>query len=143
MAPCGPAPEMESKLTSFSAPVAARNASNFSTVSISVSAPFGASRANQARNRVSAWPSRIWARRVPASSASFLHAGQWRGSGARMIFAPACSRRWKIAAAAQAGSASAVLSFSASSAGSNPAARARAHFVAEMGRNSGELSSHP
>src|SRR6478752_7521850 len=54
MAPFGPAPAMVGNETSFNAPVSRRNVSSASTASISVSAPEGASRSIQARQRVSA-----------------------------------------------------------------------------------------
>src|SRR6266576_2862218 len=58
MAPFGPVPAIVGKETSFSAPVSRRNVSSASTVSISVSAPMGASRSIQARNRASATAAR-------------------------------------------------------------------------------------
>ena len=52
------------------------------------SSPLGASRASQARNRVTAAPSRRCAARVPSSSTGFLHAfGSRHGSAARWICA--------------------------------------------------------
>src|ERR1700674_4700510 len=74
MAPFGPVPAMVGKETSFNAPVSRRNVSSASTVSISVSAPDGASRSIQARNRASATASRWCAVRVPSISVMFLQA---------------------------------------------------------------------
>ena len=74
MAPFGPVPAMVGNETSFSAPVSRRNVSSASTVSISVSAPVGASRSTQARNRASATASRRCAVRAPAISVAFFTA---------------------------------------------------------------------
>src|SRR5215470_16212793 len=64
MAPFGPVPAIVGNETSFSAPVSRRKVSSASTVSISVSAPFGASRSIQARKRANATASRRCAARA-------------------------------------------------------------------------------
>ena len=74
MAPSGPAPEMLGNDTSLSRPVSRRKLSSASTAPISVSWPFGASRSNQARKRVTAAPSRTCAARAPSISTGFLTA---------------------------------------------------------------------
>ena len=52
-----------------------------SAASISVSSPPGASRVNQARNRASAAPSRMWALRVPSISIVLAGLRQLTGIG--------------------------------------------------------------
>ena len=72
MAPSGPAPAMVGNETSFSRPLSRRKLSSASTASISVR-PRGASRSNQAKNFVTAAPSRSCAARAPAISVGVLH----------------------------------------------------------------------
>ena len=86
MAPFEPAPEMVSKLISFSACVSARIVSSCRAAPISSMPPFGASRSSQARKRTTAAPSRFWAARAPLISAAFLRAlGRMHGSVARTM----------------------------------------------------------
>ena len=85
---------MVEKASSLRRPVSSRRASSFSTASISVSLPDGASRASQARKRVTAAPSRRCAARVPAISAAFFTAFMSEiGSGPTSAAPPALSMR--------------------------------------------------
>ena len=83
----GPAPEMVSKLISFSACVSRGSSPAGATAAISSSLPFGASRSSQARKRTTAAPSRLCAARAPLISAAFL-----RALGSRQGSAPAHDR---------------------------------------------------
>ena len=74
MAPFGPLPDMVSKLISRSWFVARRNDSSRRTVSISSTAPDCAAPSSQARNLVTAAPSRSCAARAPLISAAFFTA---------------------------------------------------------------------
>ena len=66
MAPFGPAPEMVEKLRSRNSSPSRRNASSCASASdLATARPAGASRASQARKRVTATPSRRCAARVP------------------------------------------------------------------------------
>ena len=101
IAPFGPVPAIVGKDTSFSAPVSRRKVSSASTVSISVSTPFGASRSIQARNRASATASRRCAVRVPSISVRFFTAfSKLTGSLPRSGFPPAPAIRRLSASAA-------------------------------------------
>ncbi len=84
---------MVSNDRSFSAPVASRNCSRRVTISTSSGSRSWPSVPSQCRKRLSAAPSRAWARRAPSTSTAFLQArGRAVGSLARTISAPAARR---------------------------------------------------
>ena len=86
MAPLGPAPEIVSKLISFSAWVSLRMPSSCRATAISSRPPLPPSRSSQAKKRAITAPSRLWAARAPAISATFLRAlGSRQGSAPRTI----------------------------------------------------------
>src|SRR5579859_3637554 len=137
MAPLEAAPAIVSKDRSFNAPVSSRNASNLETASISSGGLIWPSVAIQWRKRVSATPSRAWARLVPSISTEFLQAlGSAQGSSPRITSAPAPASASKYHDDETDGSTTTALPLSsARAAGRSDGLSNRTSFPSQVGRS--------